>query len=76
MLNVSRLNPFNTHSFPLQTVGVFAQIQTLVHQSFRLQSSNGEPRPSASGKSCSPQAHSAFFFLNLTLIFPFALSCS
>jgi hypothetical protein len=39
MLNVSELNLFNTRSFLLQTVGVFAQIQTLVHQSFVLKSS-------------------------------------
>jgi hypothetical protein len=36
MLNVLRPNPFNTRSFLLQTVGVFAQIQTLVHQPFKL----------------------------------------
>jgi hypothetical protein len=39
MLNVSELNLFNTGSFLLQTVGVFAQIQTLVHQSLKLKSS-------------------------------------
>jgi hypothetical protein len=31
MLDVSELNLFNTCSFLLQSVGVFAQIQTLVH---------------------------------------------
>jgi hypothetical protein len=51
MLNVSKTNPFNTYFFFLQTVEVFAQIQTLVHQSFKLKSSNGEPRPGSSGKS-------------------------
>jgi hypothetical protein len=76
MLNVLKLNPFNTRSFLLQTVGVFAQIQTLVHQPFKLQFSNGEPRPSSSGKSYPPQAHLVFLFLNLILKFSFALSCS
>jgi hypothetical protein len=76
MLNVLKPNLFNTRSFLLQTVGVSAQIQTLVHQPFKLQSSNGEPRPSSSGKSYPPQAHSVFLFLNLILIFSFALSCS
>jgi hypothetical protein len=54
MLNVLKPNPFNTRSFLLQTVEAFAQIQTLVHQLFKLQSSNGEPRPSSSGKSYPP----------------------
>jgi hypothetical protein len=39
MPNVSELNPFNTHSFLLQSVGVPAQIQTLGHQSPKLKSS-------------------------------------
>jgi hypothetical protein len=64
MLNVSRPNPFNTRSFLLQTVGVFAQIETLVHQSFRLKSLNGKPRPGSSGKSHPPQAHSVLLFPN------------
>jgi hypothetical protein len=64
MLNVSRPNPFNTRSFLLQTVGVFTQIQTLVHQFFKLKSSDGEPRPSSSGKSHPPQAHSVLLFPN------------
>jgi hypothetical protein len=76
MLTVLKPNLFNTRSFLLQTVGVFAQIQTLVHQPFKLQSSNGEPRPSSSGKPYHPQAHSVFLFLNLILNFSFALSCS
>jgi hypothetical protein len=76
MLNTLTPNPFNTRSFLLQTVGVFAQIQTLVHQPFKLQSSNGESRPSSSGKSYSPQVHSVLLFLNLILNFSFALSCS
>jgi hypothetical protein len=62
MLNVSRPNPFNTRSFLLQTYGVFAQIQTLVHQSFRLKSSNGELRLGSSGKSHPPQVHSILLF--------------
>jgi hypothetical protein len=62
MLNVSRPNLFNTRSF-LQTIGIFTQIQTLVHQSFKLKSSNGEPRPGSSGKSHPPQAHSVLLFL-------------
>jgi hypothetical protein len=33
MLNAFELNLFNTHSSPLQSVGVSAQIQTLGHQS-------------------------------------------
>jgi hypothetical protein len=74
MLNVPKPNPFHTRSFLLRTVGVFAQIQTLVHQPFNLQSSNGEPRPSSSGKSYPPQAHSVFLFLNIILKFSFALS--
>jgi hypothetical protein len=69
MLNVSRPNPFNTRSFLLQTVGVFAQIQTLVHQPFKLQSSNGKPRLNSSGKSHPPQAHSVLLFLNFILNF-------
>jgi hypothetical protein len=77
MLNVSKTNPFNTRSFLLQTVGVFAQIQTLVHQSFKLKSSNGEPRPGSSGKSHPSQAHSVLFFSQISSqIFPLALSCS
>jgi hypothetical protein len=75
MLNVLRPNPFNTRSF-LQTVGVFAQIQTLVHQPFKLQSSNGEPTPSSSSKSYPAQAHSVLLFSNLILNFSFAFSCS
>jgi hypothetical protein len=39
MPNVSELNPFNTHSFLSQSVGVPAQIQTLGHQSPKLKSS-------------------------------------
>jgi hypothetical protein len=62
MLNVSKSNPFNTHFIFSQTVGVFAQIQTLVHQSFKLKSSNGEPRPGSSGKSNPPKAHSVLLF--------------
>jgi hypothetical protein len=50
MLNVSELNLFNTRSFLLQSVGVFAQIQNLVHQSLKLKSSNGGPRSSPPGK--------------------------
>jgi hypothetical protein len=82
MLNVLRPNPFNTRSFLLQTVGAFAQIQTLVHQLFKLQSSNGEPRPSSPGKSYPPQAHSVLPFLNLIsnfffcpLLFLIGFSC-
>jgi hypothetical protein len=62
MLSVSELNLFNTRSFLLQTVGVFAQIQTLVHQSLKIKSSNGGPRPSSSGKSHPPKAHSVLLF--------------
>jgi hypothetical protein len=76
MLNVSKTNPFNTRSFLLQTVGVFAQIQTLVHQSFKLKSSNGEPRPGSSGKSHPPKAHSVLLSRISSQIFPLALSCS
>jgi hypothetical protein len=72
MINVSRPNPFNTGSFLLQTVGVFAQIQTLVHQSFELKSSNGGPWPGSSGKSHPPKAHTVLLFLNL-LDFSFCL---
>jgi hypothetical protein len=64
MLNVSRPNLFNTRPFFLQTVGVFAQIQTLVHQSFRLKSSNGESRSGSSGESHPPQTHSVLLFPN------------
>jgi hypothetical protein len=39
MPNVFELNPFNTHSFLLQSVGVPTQIQTLGHQSPKLKSS-------------------------------------
>jgi hypothetical protein len=76
MLNVFRPNPFNTRYFLLQIVGAFAQIQTLVHQLFKLQSSNGEPRLSSSGKSYPPQAHSVLPSTNLISNFSFALSCS
>jgi hypothetical protein len=62
MLNVSELNPFNTRSFLLQTVGVFARFHTLVHQSSELKSSNGGPRPSSSGKSHLSKAHSVLLF--------------
>jgi hypothetical protein len=55
---------FNTRSFLLQTVGAFVQIQTLAHQLFKLQSSNGEPRPSSPGESYSLQAHSVLLFSN------------
>jgi hypothetical protein len=75
MLNVSKPNPFNTRSFLSQTVGVFAQIQTLVHQSFKLQSSNGEPRPGSSSKSHPPKAHSVLLFRISSQISPLALSC-
>jgi hypothetical protein len=47
-----------------------------VHQPFKLQSSNGEPRPSSSGKSYPPQAHSVLPFSNLILNFSFIHSCS
>jgi hypothetical protein len=76
MLNVSKPNPFNTRSFLLPTVGVFAQIQTLVHQYFKLKSSNGEPRPGSSGKSHPPKAHSVLLSQISSQIFPLALSCS
>jgi hypothetical protein len=39
MPNVSELNPFNTHSFILQSIGVPSQIQTLGHQSLKLKPS-------------------------------------
>jgi hypothetical protein len=38
MPNVFELNPFNTHSFLLQSVGVPVQIQTLGHQFPKLKS--------------------------------------
>jgi hypothetical protein len=63
MLNVSKLNLFNTRSFLPQSVGVFAQIQTLVHQSLKLKSSNGGPRPSSPGKSHPLKTHSVLLFL-------------
>jgi hypothetical protein len=43
---------------------------------FKLQSSNGEPRPGSPGKSYSPQAHSVLPLSNSISIFPFALFCS
>jgi hypothetical protein len=43
--------------FPPPTVGIFAQTQTLVHQTFELKSSNGRPRPGSLGKSHPPKAH-------------------
>jgi hypothetical protein len=76
MLNVPRLNPFNTRSFVLQTVGAFVQIQTLVHQLFKLQSSNGESGPSSSCKILSSsslfgitflESHLKFFFCPLLI---------
>jgi hypothetical protein len=59
--------------FPPQTVGMFTQIQTLVHQSFELKSSNGRPRPGPSGKSHPPKAHSVLPFSNSILDFSFCL---
>jgi hypothetical protein len=53
-----KLNQPNTRSFFPQAVGALAQIQTLVHQSFKLKSSNGGPKSSSSGKSHPPKAHS------------------
>jgi hypothetical protein len=44
--------------FLLQYVGVLAQIQTLVHQSLKLKSSNDGPRSSPPGKSHPPKAYS------------------
>jgi hypothetical protein len=70
-IHVKSAKPFNTRSFLLQTVRVFAQIQTLVHQSFELKSSNGKPRPGSSGKSHPPKAHSVFLFSNSILDFFF-----
>jgi hypothetical protein len=49
------------HPF-LQTVGVFIHIQTLVHQSLKLKSSNGGPRPSSLGKSHPPRLIRYYFF--------------
>jgi hypothetical protein len=48
--------------FPLQSVGVFAHIQTLVHQSLKLKSSNVGPRPNSLGKSHPLKAHSVLLF--------------
>jgi hypothetical protein len=48
-------------------------MQTLVHQSFELKSSNGGPRPGSSGKSHPPKAHSVLPFLNSILDFSFCL---
>jgi hypothetical protein len=62
--------------FLLQTVGAFVQMQTLARQPFKLQSSNGEPRPSSSGKSCPLQAHSVLPFSNPISNSSFALSRS
>jgi hypothetical protein len=73
MLNVSELNLFNTRSLLLQSVEVFAQIQTLVHQSLKLKSSNGGPRPSSSGKSHPLKAHSVLLFSIFHLRFFFCL---
>jgi hypothetical protein len=42
---------------------------------FQASISNGEPRPSSSGKSYPPQAHSVLLFSNLILNFSFTLSC-
>jgi hypothetical protein len=77
-INAQRLQTESVqHPFFLsQTVGVFAQIQTLVHQSFKLKSSNGESRPGSSGKSHPPMAHSVLLFQISSQIFPLALSCS
>jgi hypothetical protein len=63
MLNIPRLNPFNTRSFLFQTVGAFAQIQTLVRQLFKLQSSNGKSGPSSSGKILSSSSSFDITFL-------------
>jgi hypothetical protein len=53
-----KLNRFNTHSFLAQAVGVLAQIQTLVHQSLKLKSSNGGSKSSSSGKFHPLKTHS------------------
>jgi hypothetical protein len=62
------------HSFlPPSNRWSFAQIQTLVHQSFKLKSSNGEPRPGSSGKSHPPKAHLVLLFSNFISDFLFLL---
>jgi hypothetical protein len=71
MLNVPRLNPFNTRSFLLQTVGAFAQIQTLVHKLFKLETSNGESGPRSSGKILSSSSSFGITFLESHLKFFF-----
>jgi hypothetical protein len=69
----SKPNPFNTHSFIFQTVGVFAQIQTPVHQSSELKSSNGELGSGSSGKSHPPKAHLVLLSSHFILDFSFCL---
>jgi hypothetical protein len=59
--------------FPPPTIGIFAQIQTLLHQSLELKSSNGGPRPGSPGKSHPPKAHSVLPFSNSILQFSFCL---
>jgi hypothetical protein len=70
MLNVSELNLFNTRSFLLQSVGVFAQIKTLIHQSPKLKPSNGGPRSSSPGKSHPLKAIRYYFFYFYLRFFP------
>jgi hypothetical protein len=75
MLNVSELNLFNTRSFLLQTVGFFAQIQTLVHQSFELKSSNGGQDQVLKVNLIS-LGFIRYYFSEFHLRFSFAFSCS
>jgi hypothetical protein len=59
--------------FRPQTVRIFAQIQTLVHQYFEPKSPSGGPRPDSSGKSYPPKAYSVLPFSNSILDFSFCL---
>jgi hypothetical protein len=74
-INVQRLRAKSVQHpfFPAPTVGIFAQIQTLVHQTFELKSSNGGPRPDSSGKSHPPKAHSVLLSSNSISDFSFCL---
>jgi hypothetical protein len=73
MLNVPRLNPFNTCSLLLQTIGAFVQIQTLVHQLSSLNPQMANQDQALQVKSYAPRAHSVLPFLNpiTNFLFPF-----
>jgi hypothetical protein len=76
MLIVLRPNLFNTRSFLLRTVGAFTQIQTLVHQPFKLQSFKWQTKTKLFRWILSSSGSFGITFLEFHLKFSFAPSCS